>query len=232
MVDYYLHLLPRSWRTPPVDRQPQLYVSEEETRAACALLQAKGLNSLSSLMGISPGASFGSAKRWDRERFQQVAAEMVNQGMAVVVLGTEQERELGDYILHGLPGHQAVNLAGETDLRLLMAIIRECRWLLTNDSGPMHLADALGTPVVALFGSTDSSWTGPQAAHHQILQAEVPCSPCFMRECPLDRACLQALTVPQVLEKIRIIQDMKSPNQTYPEQPERSTVSAEAIDFP
>lgn len=202
MRDYYLHLLPPEWRSETVDTQPRLHLSEAERGWATEKLNGLARGFSTPIVGIAPGAAFGSAKQWNPEWFGEVAAAFSRRGAHLVVLGTEAEREIGDQILSGVKAGGGTNLAGATKLRELMALIAECRALLANDSGPMHLADALGTPTVALFGSTDSTWTGPTGPRHHVLQAEVPCNPCFLRDCPLDRQCMRSLTVPRVLEKL------------------------------
>ena len=97
------------------------------------------------------------------------------------------------------------NLAGKTSLRELMALLKLCRVLLTNDSGPMHVAAALGTPVVVPFGSTSPELTGPGLpgdARHRLLKSDAPCAPCFLRECPIDFRCLNGITVERVVEAV------------------------------
>jgi heptosyltransferase-2 len=97
------------------------------------------------------------------------------------------------------------NLAGKTGLRELMALLKICRVLLTNDSGPMHMAAALGTPVVVPFGSTSPELTGPGLpgdAWHRLLKSDAPCSPCFLRECPIDFRCLNGISVKRVVEAV------------------------------
>ncbi len=202
MVDYYLHLLPSQWRSMAVDRQPRLFLSEEEIRSGKERLGALGVAESMLVVSIASGAAFGSAKCWESEWFRETAQRLAGQGCFVAVSGTEKDREQGEFILSGLPAGQGVNLAGQTNLRELMALISLSACLITNDSGPMHLADAVGTPAVALFGSTDSSWTGPQATHHVVLQSEVTCSPCFLRECPLERECMKSLSVERVFQAV------------------------------
>jgi len=101
-----------------------------------------------------------------------------------------------------------INLAGKTSLRQMMALVKSCRVLLTNDSGPMHVAAALGTPVVAIFGSTSPELTGPGQpgdARHRVLTSAAPCSPCFRRTCPIDFRCMTAITVDQVMGALTAI---------------------------
>jgi heptosyltransferase-2 len=210
MVDFYLHLLPSEWRMEPLDRQPRLHLSEEETALCHKRFEEIAGPLKDNVVGIAPGAAFGSAKQWEPEWFRGVAEEMARRDRFVMVFGTESERDLGDFILSGLPAGKGRNLAAQSSLRELLGYLSLCRCLLTNDSGPMHLADAMGTPVVALFGSTDSSWTGPWAGHHKVLQSEVPCSPCFLRECPIDRRCMRSLNVDRVLDALETVLAMGS----------------------
>src|SRR5208283_4678389 len=97
------------------------------------------------------------------------------------------------------------NLAGKTSLRELMAVLKSCRVLLTNDTGPMHVAAALGTPVVVPFGSTSPELTGPGLPgdpHHQLLTSAAPCAPCFRRACPIDFRCMTGISVERVVEAV------------------------------
>jgi heptosyltransferase-2 len=203
MVDYYLHLLPEDWRKPPVDRQPSLSCSIEELERAQALLAEAVPSQSGKLVGLSPGAAFGPAKQWPISSFARLALTLAGEGHRVFVIGGPSEKEVGDRILEGLPSGTGANLAGATSLREMMAVVSSLDTLVTNDSGPMHIADAVGTPTVALFGSTDSTWTGPHASHHKILQSKVPCNPCFLRECPLDYQCMAELTAERAARATR-----------------------------
>jgi lipopolysaccharide heptosyltransferase II len=169
------------------------------------------------VFGLNPGAEYGPAKRWPAERFI-AAAQAVRQqtGCTWLILGAPQDRELARRIEVGLqsgPGASASelaeadlkNLAGETTLRELMALLRLCRVLLTNDTGPMHIAAALGTPVVVPFGSTSPQLTGPGYggdSRHQLLQAEAACAPCFRRTCPLDFRCMTGINPENVAQAV------------------------------
>ena len=158
--------------------------------------------------GLNPGAEYGPAKRWPAERFVAAALELQKRTQCRwVVFGVEADRELAAGIAEGIGGAAAgsaaaLNLAGRTNLRELMAGLKCCRLLLTNDSGPMHLAAALGTPVVALFGSTCPEMTGPKSSDcAQVVRAsEVACSPCFLRQCPVDFRCMKGILPAEVVE--------------------------------
>jgi lipopolysaccharide heptosyltransferase II len=149
-------------------------------------------------VGLVPGAEYGPAKRWMPESFATVARRVRDEaGVQWRILGVEADRPIADLIAARLDG-QCENLAGQTTLAQLIERLRECRLLLTNDTGTMHLAAHLGVPVLAIFGSTEDRLTGPLGPASRVLRHHVPCSPCFLRECPLDFRCMQAVTVEEV----------------------------------
>jgi heptosyltransferase II len=158
------------------------------------------------LLGINPGAHYGPAKRWPAESFAAVARAVSSRSgncLWLALGGAADEKVCSD--IARLAGGGVVNLAGKTSLRELMALLKLCRVLLTNDSGPMHVAAALGTPVVAIFGSTAPELTGPGLpgdVRHQVLKAAPPCSPCFRRTCPIDLRCLTGTTADRVIEAV------------------------------
>ena len=148
-------------------------------------------------LGICPGAEYGPTKRWLPERFAE-AARLVAAERACewVIFGVEKDRAIGAEIEKALGEHPCENLIGQTTLAGLMTALRRCHVLLTNDTGTMHLAAYLGVPVVAVFGSTAPWLTGPLAPPERvrILRHQVECSPCFLKECPLDLRCMKAVT--------------------------------------
>lgn len=150
-------------------------------------------------IGLCPGAEYGPAKRWLPERFAEVAAQV---GGEWVLFGTAKDEEVGEKIAAAL-GNGCLNLIGKTTLEELIAELRKCRLLLTNDTGTMHLAALLGVPVVAVFGSTEPRLTGPLGTGHRVLRHQVECSPCFLRKCPLDFRCMKAVETEEVVAAIR-----------------------------
>ena len=165
--------------------------------------------------GLNAGAEYGPAKRWPEERFIEAAIEIQRRSKCRwLVFGAKSEVEASARIAAKInsaakepaAGHPlALNLAGQTALGELCAGLKLCRVLLTNDSGPMHVAAALGTTVVVPFGSTSPELTGPGLpgdARHQLLRADAPCSPCFLRECPIDFRCMKGISVAQVVEAV------------------------------
>ena len=150
-------------------------------------------------IGLCPGAEYGPAKRWLPERFGEAAKEIMTQRpVEWVLFGTAKDSATGEVIATAL-GEKCVNQIGKTTLDELIEQLRACRLLVTNDTGTMHLAALLGVPIVAIFGSTEPRLTGPLGNHHVILRHQVECSPCFLRECPIDFRCMKAVTVPEVV---------------------------------
>jgi heptosyltransferase II len=153
-------------------------------------------------IGLCPGAEYGPAKRWLPERFAEVAAKISAQSSAQWILfGTKNDVAIADQIAAAIDDH-CVNRIGQTTLDELIHELRECRLLLTNDTGTMHLAALLGVPVVAIFGSTEPRLTGPLGNGHIILRHHVECSPCFLRECPIDFRCMKAVSTQEVVDAV------------------------------
>ena len=153
-------------------------------------------------LALAPGAEYGSAKRWLPQRFAEVAAAVVAKlSVQWILLGTPKDTAVGETIARTL-GHSCVNRIGQTTLQQLIDELRECRLLLTNDTGTMHLASLLGVPTVAIFGSTEPRLTGPLGDGHIIVRHQVECSPCFLRECPIDFRCMKAVSVDEAISGV------------------------------
>jgi lipopolysaccharide heptosyltransferase II len=187
----------------PQPLSPQLFVTTEEINAA---REKFGLDKISNpVFGLNPGAEYGPAKRWPVEKFIAAAQEVQRQtNCAWLLFGGKGDLELCERIESEIQNSKfkIQNLCGKTSLRELMALLKICRVLLTNDTGPMHVAAALGTPVVVPFGSTSPELTGPGLpgdARNHLLKSDAPCSPCFLRECPIDFRCMNGISVGQVV---------------------------------
>jgi len=156
------------------------------------------LNSQPLTIGLCAGAEYGPAKRWLPERFAEAAAKISAQSSAQwILLGAKKDAAIGEKISAAIGDH-CVNQIGQTTLEQLIDELRRCSLLLTNDTGTMHLAALLGVPVVAIFGSTEPRLTGPLGNGHVVLRHHVECSPCFLRECPIDFRCMKAVTADEV----------------------------------
>lgn len=190
---------------PISDTSPRLYVTDEEKRAARLTLQELGVSPSDQLIGVNPGAAYGSAKCWLPDRFKLLTHKLLDHpNLKVVYFGDKAGASLVDEICRELPSDRVINLAGKTNLRELIAYIQACHLFLTNDSGPMHVASALGVPLVALFGSTSDTATGPYQGG-KVIHKHVPCSPCYRRECPIDFRCMTRIGVEEVYETIRSV---------------------------
>jgi heptosyltransferase-2 len=196
-VEYYLDLvrvLSASSGRPSIEIQ----ASGEERANARKLLSAEGIPNGASFLVLNPGAAYGSAKRWPEDRFAGAAQILVNElGVYVALIGSETERFIAEQIRERL-GTSAAVLAGKTSLETLIGVLAESCLMITNDSGPMHIAAALGVPTVAVFGSTDERVTGPFGPRTRVVKHQVECSPCLLRECPIDHRCMNGVTVAEV----------------------------------
>lgn len=188
---------------------PKIWVTEKEIAEAQDRLGVNPADQEHPWCGLNPGAEYGPAKRWPAENFVHAAVQLHHQtGCRWVIFGgagdMQTAREIEEKIQHdsGITTPITLNMAGKTTLRQLASALRLCRFVLTNDTGPMHLASAVGTPVIALFCSTSPEMTGPVFAQNaRILRATVPCSPCFQRICPVDSRCMREITVERVVSE-------------------------------
>ena len=186
---------------------PLLSVTESEVSA---LRQRFKLTHDSPLFGLNPGAEYGPAKRWPKERFIEACVRLQSKsGCRWALFGGKRDRLLADEIARTLSSSigasNVINTAGELSLRELCAGLKACAIVLTNDTGPMHVAAAVGTPVIVPFGSTSPELTGPSfssGSMHRLLAGAAACAPCFLRECPVDFRCMKSISVEQVVESV------------------------------
>jgi len=202
-VQYYLDMLRPLGSERPAG-SPRLFLSREEEQAMDQRLAEDGVDESDLLVGLNPGSTYGSAKRWLPERFAETVDRLSQeQGMhsgrrvRVVIVGARGEEALGRAIADRMQV-KPIQLSGRTTMRELMAVIKRCDLFLTNDTGPMHLAASFGVPVVALFGPTDSRTTSPFGSGHTIVRHPVECAPCLLRECPIDHRCMTRISVDEV----------------------------------
>jgi len=197
-ADLYHYLLNRG---EPAELLPEIRIAPEEREKARQLLEQE--HCLGALrIGLAIGAAYGPAKRWPVEYFAVLARECARRFNArLLIFGTEAD-EADAAFIEQAAGGAAINLAGQTNLRELFALLQQCRLVVANDSGAMHAAAAVQTPVIALFGSTDPGLTGPLGPPHRVIYKPVDCSPCFERTCPLAHyQCLRRITVEDVLNQ-------------------------------
>lgn len=206
--------------------EPRAVVPQSARDAAHRLLVESGWNGLTPLVALAPGAAYGGAKRWPPEYFAELAGALAIDGVATVIVGSAADAATADEVVRGRhengdaarqsnrnaaradgnPKRIALyNVAGRTDLATLAGVLSLCRGLVTNDSGAMHLAAAVGTSVTAVFGPTDDTATRPIGDAHAVLTHPVWCRPCMLRECPIDHRCMRGVTVSAVLDSARRI---------------------------
>ncbi|MFH1994628.1 MAG: lipopolysaccharide heptosyltransferase II, partial [Nitrospinota bacterium] len=180
---FYTDLVAEAGPGQPADRL-FFHVPEEAAIEAEKIWQENGLTGSSFVVGFGVGAAFGNAKRWPLERYSELANRIVRELEGkVIIFGGSGDRGDAENILSGCPAG-VISLAGGVSLKTLGALLKRCDLYVTNDSGPMHIAAAVGTPIVAIFGSTDPSESAPLSDLYTIVRKEADCSPCWKRECP------------------------------------------------
>jgi heptosyltransferase-2 len=200
---YYLELLRRAGildELPPAE-PILLNCAAEARRAGCELFHQMGM--AEPVIGVSPGAQNSRAKQWPPERFVESALRTCSKlGGSIAVFGSIRERALcrgvGEAVRRA--GAQVLSLAGETTLARFIELTAACRVFLTNDSGAMHVASALAVPTIAIFGPTDWVATAPAGPLSRIVRQPVECSPCMLRDCPIDHRCMAGVPASRVAE--------------------------------
>jgi heptosyltransferase-2 len=194
---YYFFNLLRAFGPTPAVPAPKLTVKPDSREWASKALDVNGRL----IVGFNPGAAYGTAKQWYRERYIELGRKLVKGMNAfVIVVGGSAERELGQSIAREIGAH-AQSFSGQTNLHQLSALIERCGLFVTNDTGPMHVAAALNRPVVAIFGSTDPITTRPFGNNHIVVRHPVECAPCLKRVCPLGHhQCMDRVSVNEVYD--------------------------------
>jgi heptosyltransferase-2 len=196
-VDYYMGLISGlGYKTLP----PQLSfpLTQEEQKEAREKLVSCDVDFQHPIIILNPGASYGPAKRWPAERFAELGSLLQERNKATVLItGAGNERELVESV-SSLMAKKPINLSGQTSLRMLAGLISQSNLFVTNDSGPMHMANALKIPVTVVFGPTDPRVTGPYQEPSTVIKKDVPCWPCAYRECPFDHRCMASISPEEV----------------------------------
>lgn len=205
--DFYITLIKiisevRSQKPEVRINKVSFYIPEDIQDSVDKFWDEKGLSKKSPLIGMNIGASYGSAKRWFPERFAELGDMIYSELKGEVILFGGS----GDFNIEaeikGRMNNKAISMVGKTTLKSLAAMIKRCHLFITNDSGPMHIAAAVGTPIVAIFGSTDPNETSPLSGNYKIVRKSVDCSPCWKRECPTDHKCMELIGVSDVMNAV------------------------------
>jgi heptosyltransferase-2 len=203
---YYLALTDALGMAPVPSMSP-LRVSDDAVARARGLLTERGGRDGQRLVGVAPGAAYGQAKRWLPESVADVLIRLAKVGIVPVLVGAAGDRPAARAIESALVARGSagvidrIDLVGDTDLPTLMGVLASCEVVLSNDSGAMHLASAVGRPVVAVFGPTNEEATSPLGPH-RIIHTEAWCRPCMLRECPIDHRCMRDIAPETVFEHV------------------------------
>jgi heptosyltransferase II len=183
---------------------PRIYLAVEEMPPLNKFLRDDGRP----VVAINAGAEYGPAKRWPAERFAEAAIKVSHHANnRWLILGGPRDVDIADRIEAklrdaGLGQSSVINVAGDTTLLDLCTLLRFSKVLLTNDTGPMHIAAAIGTAVISIWGSTSPELTGPLSPRSVVIRHPVECSPCFLRECPIDFRCMEGVQVDEVVKAV------------------------------
>lgn len=187
--------------------RPRIWLANEELPHLTKYFRDDGRP----ICALNAGAEYGPAKRWMPERFAEVAHRVADSiGCRWLLLGGPRDADIAAVIekqlrAADLEPDSIINVAGKTTLLELCFLLKTAKLLLANDSGPMHIAYALGTPVVAIFGSTSPQLTGPLGNQVRVVRHQVECSPCFLRECPIDFRCMDRISVEEVVDNVLVL---------------------------
>ena len=203
-VDYYLEMV-KALGFKPAGRKVNLIPTDEYSAISDEILSQHHIGKEEVVVGIAPGATYGPAKRWFPERFAAVADRLVEDfATHIVLFGSADDRYSADQVQQNSK-NALINLAGKTNLKEAISLIARCKLFISNDSGLMHIAGALGIPTIAIFGSTNPVTTSPVGEKSIVVSKGVPCSPCLKKECPTDFRCMDLISVDEVYNIARDI---------------------------
>ncbi len=198
----FLHIVKVMGATAPA-RFPYLVLTEAERLTARRQLESVGISSGAFVVGISPGAAKGSAKEWFPDRFAAVADNLAETvGANILLLGGPNDLSAGEAVSKEMKSG-AANFIGKLSLREMMAVISLCNLCIANDSGPLHIASALGIPQVGIYGPRPPAFSYPGGPFYAMAYHPVNCSPCDFRVCPVNHHCMTAISVEEVLSKAK-----------------------------
>ncbi len=204
-ADYYRRVVEGLGIACDAAELPRLTPRSASLDRAAALLADRQVAAGATLVGFAPGAAYGQAKQWPPARVAELVLRLVRErGVTAVLVGASHDRAAAAAIESWIRSQapealsHIVNMTGRTSLGALVGVIARCAAFVTNDSGAMHLAAAIGRPVVAVFGPTDERATRPLGSSHAVLTADVFCRPCMLRECPIDHRCMKRISIDDV----------------------------------
>lgn len=186
------------------DPDASLEVSQARRSEATKLLASFGIKDEQSLVALCPGSINSRAKRWSAESYASLADRLLEQRRQVVIVGSANETDVAREVMSRMR-RQAIDITGKTSIDQLTAILANVDLLVTNDTGPAHIAAALGRPTLVIFGPTNPLTTRPLSGKAEILRHPPDCAPCMLRDCPIDHRCMTAITVDEVMERSEVL---------------------------
>jgi heptosyltransferase-2 len=203
-IDYYLEMV-RALGCTPAERSVQLHPGDDYDGAAEKLFIEYGIDAGRPLIGLAPGAAYGPAKKWFPERFAAVVDRLIDDtGAQALLFGSGGDKESTAAVAQN-SRHCLIDIAGKTHLKEAITLISRCALFLSNDTGMMHIAGALGIPTVAIFGSTNPLTTSPVGEKSIVIHKDVPCSPCLKPVCPTDFRCMDLIGTEEVYGAARML---------------------------
>jgi heptosyltransferase-2 len=201
-IDYYIEMV-RALGCTSAGRDVRLRPGKDFDDLMEALFSRFGIDRNRPLIGIAPGAAYGPAKKWFPERFAAVADRLIDDiGGQAILFGSAGDRESAAAVQEGAR-HPLIDIAGMTNLKEAIALIARCSLFISNDSGLMHVAGALGVPTIAIFGSTNPVTTSPVGERSVVIHHNVDCSPCLKPVCPTDFRCMERIGIEEVCAAAR-----------------------------
>jgi len=210
-AEYYQHLV-HALGIPNGSIEPRVEVPRSVRVVGARVLADAGCDAMAPIVALAPGASYGGAKRWPPDYFGELAHALATDGVRCVMVGTTADTATADDVARSFKDRVAIgdseeialhSLVGQTDLPTLAGVLANCQALVTNDSGAMHLAAAVGVAVTAVFGPTDERATRPLGDRHAVMTHPVWCRPCMLRECPIDHRCMRGIAAADVAAATR-----------------------------
>lgn len=202
MVKNYLNIL-KLIGIKPKEKELILNIDYDSQKAAENTLRDKGIKSDDLIIGIAPGATYGKTKRWSEYKFAELANSIAKRYLAKIIVFISPDEKKLSYKIKKLLNKQSIILDSNCSLPEIASLIKRCRLFISNDSGLMHIASALGVKVIAIFGSSSPLWTAPYGSGHTVIKKELSCSPCFKKKCPYSNyKCLESVETEEVLTQI------------------------------
>jgi len=186
----------------PGEKRLELWTEKKEDERVRAFLESQWVAPTQVLVGMNPGSSLRwPTKQWPIENFAKLCDELAKRNIRVVITGSEEDSALTEELFERTR-NRPVNAVGKTSITELIALIRRCQVFISSDSAPMHIASSVGVPLIAIFGPTDPKRHLVPPAQYQVFWKEIPCSPCYLRSCPIGHLCMKKISVQEILDAV------------------------------